>query len=707
VEYLPSTLVYDAESSDPIVPGTYFRPRLGSQIRFYIGADANDKDDGLPDLICGDENPRIWKRQRCWRDIYDSFVSAKTFIYITGWSVDHKQSLLRGDELNQTLNNSLYSPFVGELLKKKALENVVVNILVWDDATSNMLNQNGVMGTLDEELRRFFADSPVTVKLVAIGSGEVDTKCGENARNAVIFTHHQKSIICDDGDGGLVGYVGGIDLTAGRYDTRRYTLFRSLQHEHANDFYNNCAINARQNVGPREPWHDIHSRVEGPAAIDLLQNFEERWRRQAASDVDKLVDLEKVGVKPEVAQDEHSWTTQLFRSIDARTALFDANVIANFKAPSFEDIDGVSFDDESIIDSVGTERNPLKLRHSRPAYKQTFTASNTDGFDFHQCLRLEKGLQYDQSCAEALIYYIRNAQHVVYIESQYFLSSSHIWPHDKATKCRNLVAAELTWKICSKIENGERFAAYIVVPMWPEGVPDSHAVQDVLHLQSLTIAGMYRHIAKSIARAKKSNSNESASDIKPTDYLNFYCLANRETEDGSQSVEPPRKNTWEEIVWKTRRHLIYVHAKMAIFDDAVALIGSANINERSLSGTRDTELSQASWQPAHLATKGSIAHGDVHAFRIQCWMHTTGMMEDVFRRPASLDCVRRINDIAEDNWKRYVQDEVCEMHSYLVPYPIKIATDGTISARTKDGCFPDTKAKILGRRTFLPKLLTT
>lgn len=29
--------------------------------------------------------------------------------------------------------------------------------------------------------------------------------------------------------------------------------------------------------GPREPWHDLHSKIDGPAAYDVLQNFQERW----------------------------------------------------------------------------------------------------------------------------------------------------------------------------------------------------------------------------------------------------------------------------------------------------------------------------------------------------------------------------------------------------------------------------------------------
>lgn len=29
-----------------------------------------------------------------------------------------------------------------------------------------------------------------------------------------------------------------------------------------------------------QPWHDIHSRVEGPVAVDVAINFLERWSKQ-------------------------------------------------------------------------------------------------------------------------------------------------------------------------------------------------------------------------------------------------------------------------------------------------------------------------------------------------------------------------------------------------------------------------------------------
>ena len=42
---------------------------------------------------------------------------------------------------------------------------------------------------------------------------------------------------------------------------------------------------------------------------------------------------------------------------------------------------------------------------------------------------------------------------------------------------------ELALKIASKIRAKERFAVYIVIPMWPEGDPTSVAMQAILFWQ--------------------------------------------------------------------------------------------------------------------------------------------------------------------------------------------------------------------------------
>lgn len=42
---------------------------------------------------------------------------------------------------------------------------------------------------------------------------------------------------------------------------------------------------------------------------------------------------------------------------------------------------------------------------------------------------------------------------------------------------------ELALKIASKIRSGQQFAVYIVIPMWPEGLPGSNIVQEILFWQ--------------------------------------------------------------------------------------------------------------------------------------------------------------------------------------------------------------------------------
>jgi phospholipase D1/2 len=50
--------------------------------------------------------------------------------------------------------------------------------------------------------------------------------------------------------------------------------------------------------------------------------------------------------------------------------------------------------------------------------------------------------------------------------------------------------------------------------------------------------------------------------------------------------------------------MIYVHSKGMIVDDEYVLIGSANINQRSMDGSRDTEIAMGAYQP-HYSWVGS------------------------------------------------------------------------------------------------------
>ena len=62
---------------------------------------------------------------------------------------------------------------------------------------------------------------------------------------ATNYTHHQKSVIMDtatdssDGSRRVTAYVGGLDLTSGRYDNADHSLFGTLTTTHSADFYQN------------------------------------------------------------------------------------------------------------------------------------------------------------------------------------------------------------------------------------------------------------------------------------------------------------------------------------------------------------------------------------------------------------------------------------------------------------------------------------
>lgn len=58
--------------------------------------------------------------------------------------------------------------------------------------------------------------------------------------------------------------------------------------------------------------------------------------------------------------------------------------------------------------------------------------------------------------------------------------------------------------------------------------------------------------------------------------------------------------------------MIYVHSKGMIVDDEFVILGSANINQRSLEGTRDTEIAMGAYQPHYSwACKNSSPRGQV------------------------------------------------------------------------------------------------
>ncbi|KAE8722165.1 Phospholipase D gamma 1 [Hibiscus syriacus] len=314
-----------------------------------------------------------------------------------------------------------------------------------------------------------------------------------------------------------------------------------------------------------------------------------------------------------------------------------------------------------------------------------------------------KNVLIDMSIHTAYVKAIRAAQHFIYIENQYFIGSSFNWSSNKDLGANNLIPMEIALKIASKIAAHERFSAYIVVPMYPEGVPTGSATQRILFWQHKTMQMMYETIYRALVEAGLENA------FAPQDFLNFFCLGNREVED-FQSISPHSTsyaNTPQALIRKNRRFMVYVHSKGMIVDDEYVIIGSANINQRSMEGTRDTEIAMGAYQPQHTwAKKLSSPHGQIYGYRMSLWAEHLGVIEECFTQPERLVCVRRVKDIAEKNWKQFAADEITEMRGHLLKYPVDVDRKGKV--RPLQGCetFPDVGGYVVGSFLGIQENLT-
>ncbi|KAJ4788522.1 Phospholipase D [Rhynchospora pubera] len=661
--------------SFPGVPHTFFPQRRGCRLTLY--QDAHIARSFYPRIALSDGT--YYEPRRCWEDVFDAINNARQFIYITGWSVYANITLIR-DPQSQVANRegeAVLTLTLGELLKRKAQEGVRVLMLVWNDRTSvglGPIKKDGLMATHDQDTAKYFQGTGVHCVLCPRNPDEGGSYV-KDLEVATMFTHHQKSVIVDCGstrdakwwrktrrnEMKIVSFVGGIDLCDGRYDTQDHPVFQTLNTTHHDDFHQpNFAGSSINKGGPREPWHDIHCRIEGAAAWDVLCNFEQRWRKQGSGDhllipVDYTAAQESQEMPTE--EDGDTWNVQVFRSIDG-------GAVAGFP------------EDPQDACALG--------------------------------LVTGKNQVIERSIQDAYIHAIRRAKNFIYIENQYFLGSSYAWRPNDGVKVEDigalhLIPRELSLKITSKIEAGERFTVYIVVPMWPEGIPESASVQAILDWQRRTIEMMYADITLAL-RSKGIWAD-------PKDYLSFFCLGNRELYRNGEYMPAgrPDPDTDYSRAQQARRFMIYVHAKMMIVDDEYIIIGSANINERSMDGGRDSEIAMGGYQPNHLTTNNQLARGQIHGFRMALWFEHLRQLDNAFLQPESLECIRKVNQIANQYWNIYASPAQRDLPGHLLSYPIRINSDnGQVTELPGMEVFPDTKASVLGHKSdYLPPILTT
>jgi phospholipase D1/2 len=169
---------------------------------------------------------------------------------------------------------------------------------------------------------------------------------------------------------------------------------------------------------------------------------------------------------------------------------------------------------------------------------------------------------------------IENSKHYIYIENQFFVSKS--WTEEEKKKCKysisDVVENEIAYYIRKRIEkayqNKENFRVFIFLPLLPgfAGEPESSSTLQIIVKH--TYAGICRnHGLSIIEQLQKIMGN------KWKNYIRFYSLRNHALINNVPKTE-----------------IVYIHSKLMIVDDTKVLLGSANINDRSMLGNRDSEF---------------------------------------------------------------------------------------------------------------------
>ena len=554
-------------------------------------------------------------------ELIAEFSTAKESIFIAGWQVNWDAQLAPGVRLY-------------DCLLAAAHRGVMIYVMPWDDSAP--------VQTYDEQTRVVLQRINREVKAMRVFVTLAKSKA-DKAR--AFYSHHQKQVVIDQ----RVAFVGGLDLAYGRYDDDRFDLRADSDGRQGMNRYNGCVpqlgklapdvlVNpdelphyseptsnaspgyaahekikagayqtpyaedtfAREKLGsklrtstasldpryqPRMPWQDIHLRIEGPAVFDLARNFILRWN----------------GKRKEQKQTKHR------RAQDSEAATIMRSPLPVLPAPPAQ----------THYSHVGTCSVQV-LRSAPKAMLKNETA--------------EEVLKPQNDIFRAMELLIEKAKHYIYIEQQFFVSAfgeevkqgqsepatsiakaagsgpalTRALPGNATALPENEICKRLIQRIGCAVFTGNPFHVYIVLPVHPEGGGlDNPAIVTQVHWTQQSIAfgtqsllnGIRSYVKVRDLRASGQITLEQQAAAWDKGILGVMDLANSFSAQPSPSDEACFEfvtllnlRNWAQLGERYVTEQIYVHSKMMIVDDRYVLIGSANINDRSLLGDRDSEL---------------------------------------------------------------------------------------------------------------------
>ncbi|XP_022870656.1 phospholipase D zeta 1-like isoform X2 [Olea europaea var. sylvestris] len=539
--------------------------------------------------------------------IASSIETANSEIYITGWWLCPELYLRRPFHNHN-------SSRLDVLLEAKAKQGVQIYILLYKEVS----------------LALKINSSYSKRRLLSIHENVRVLRYPDHLSTGVyLWSHHEKLVIVDH----KMCFIGGLDLCFGRYDTIEHKVgdfppflwpgkdYYNPRESEPNSWEDAMRDEMDREKYPRMPWHDVHCALWGPPCRDIARHFIQRWNHAKKS---KAPNEQKIPL----LMPHHHMVLPHYMGRSKEVDIDHKNSEVCHKDIGWKD----SFSSESPPEDVplllppeanGPEtsvmEHKLNFLNSNECHETTLyghfegdhdwvntqsesileaTASELQVKDYW-CETLEQGSKYalsnelaqvgpctscrcqvvrsvsqwsagtsqtEDSIQRAYCSLIEEAENFVYIENQFFISGL-----SEDEVIQNRVLESLYSRIIRAYRERKRFRAIIVIPLLPGfqgGVDDSGAatVRAIMHWQYRTIC-----------RGESSILQKLCSMLGPIahDFISFYGLRTYgRLFDGGPLVTSQ----------------VYVHSKVMIVDDRCALVGSCNINDRSLLGSRDSEI---------------------------------------------------------------------------------------------------------------------
>ncbi|XP_023760299.1 phospholipase D zeta 1 [Lactuca sativa] len=542
--------------------------------------------------------------------IASSIENAKSEIYVTGWWLCPELYLKRPFHANGASR-------LDALFEAKAKEGVKIYILLYKEVQ-------------------------IALKINSLYSQKMLLNIHENvkvlrypdhfAAGIYLWSHHEKIVVVDH----KICFLGGLDLCFGRYDTIEHKVgdnppftwpgkdYYNPRESEPNSWVDTMTDELDRRKVPRMPWHDVHCALWGPPCRDVARHFVQRWNHAKRNKAPNEQTIPLLMPQQHMVLPHYMGRSQ---NLDIESNPTDGNQIDitqgsfSYESPS-QDIQFLLPREAHEIDSSNVnnklhgvdQRNPVDPSHDEhlnQSLSTTYSADDFSSLDHHHensmvttsfgsemsdesCERQQVssgeisqvGPRTSCSCQvirsvshwsggtsrtedsihKAYCSLIENAEKFIYIENQFFISGL---ADDDIIENRVLEA--LYRRILRAHKEEKCFRVIVVIPLLPgfQGRMDdggAATVRAIMHWQ-------YR----SISRGENSILEKLNSVVGPKtdDYISFYGLRTygRLGDDGPLVTSQ-----------------VYVHSKVMIVDDRITLIGSSNINDRSLLGHRDSEI---------------------------------------------------------------------------------------------------------------------